>query len=80
MKTVLTLTNGWSLTDTGGGCTALYKSNGETFAYITSIGDPSAPDCMEEPCVFSVYCEGQDHSDPLLSAELASVTEAMAAF
>jgi hypothetical protein len=49
-------TNGWDLTETGGGCTALRHDMGEGWeALVTQVVDPSAPESEDEPCRLGVY-------------------------
>jgi hypothetical protein len=47
---------GYAVSETGGGCTAYIKNRADGFSiYITAIGDPSAPEVMDEAVTVGVY-------------------------
>lgn len=46
---------GFTITDTGGGCTALTAAAHDgRYALVTSADDPSAPESLDEPCVLGL--------------------------
>ena len=74
--TLLRVAPGWTMSNTGGGCTALVYVAGSFTAYMTAEQDPSAPTRVREPVRVGIYREGD--SEPLATGLFPSVVAAVA--
>lgn len=70
---------GWAIEDTGGGCTAFYRTLGTLggHALITAGGDAMAPTSPREPVTLGIYGGGDD-SRQLVCFDLPSTAAAVA--
>jgi hypothetical protein len=64
--------------DTGGGCTALHREWSKHYALITAVDDAEMPATADEPCALGFYFNEQDHSEPCVQFDCASLAEALA--
>lgn len=66
--------DGWSLTETGGGCTALERTDAKGYWLITQREDASAPERDDEPVCLGRYDEDANCTELYY---LASVSDAL---
>lgn len=74
--------HGFCLQDTGGNCTAYVRYSGDVREYITIVGDPTAPDALEDVCAVCSLDVDEDgcesNADEVVGYTLNSILIALA--